>query len=236
MYDIMNEAIRKLYLACKQNSCFPGPLPKATDTDDENVSIHTILQCLGLIENMPDLKDPGEISEDKGRFNLVLDPFHQEQTEVKSVIHPELTAGSNGSGLSQEYREKLWGDIEDKAGVTKDTSSRALILTSTSIVIDPFSALTDNTMVSSFGSVFPHSLDTYFVASMDQYADHNNELDTQPSHDSELQKSLPQPTKIMSYLTERDEFYRNLSNSSIYRQDYPALIGNPLQYAWESLI
>jgi hypothetical protein len=52
----MSKGLHKMYLACKQNSCFPGPLPEASDTDGENVSIHAILQCLGLIENPHDLQ------------------------------------------------------------------------------------------------------------------------------------------------------------------------------------
>ena len=47
MRDITNEAICRLYLACKRNSCFPGKLP--TDAGDDNVSILVILQSLGLI-------------------------------------------------------------------------------------------------------------------------------------------------------------------------------------------
>ncbi len=47
MRDITNEALRKLYSACIRNSCFPGKLP--TDVGEDNVSIHVILQGLGLI-------------------------------------------------------------------------------------------------------------------------------------------------------------------------------------------
>lgn len=61
MPDIMSVGLHKMYLACKQNSCFPGPLP---DRDDENVSIHDILRCLGLIAN------PHDLQLDSSRTNL----------------------------------------------------------------------------------------------------------------------------------------------------------------------
>jgi hypothetical protein len=47
MLNLSNEAIRRMYLACKDNDCFPGDLP--TDEHDRNVSIHTILGGLGLL-------------------------------------------------------------------------------------------------------------------------------------------------------------------------------------------
>ncbi len=47
MLNLSNEAIRRMYLACKENDCFPGELP--TDEHDRNVSIHAILGGLGLL-------------------------------------------------------------------------------------------------------------------------------------------------------------------------------------------
>lgn len=47
MLNLSNEAIRRMYIACKNNECFPGDLP--TDEHDRNVSIHAILQGLGLL-------------------------------------------------------------------------------------------------------------------------------------------------------------------------------------------
>lgn len=38
-----------MYVACKHNSCFPGKLPSMADEQDDNISIHVILQSLGLI-------------------------------------------------------------------------------------------------------------------------------------------------------------------------------------------
>jgi hypothetical protein len=47
MLNLSNEAIRRMYVACKENDCFPGDLP--TDEYDRNVSIHAILEGLGLL-------------------------------------------------------------------------------------------------------------------------------------------------------------------------------------------
>lgn len=47
MLNISNEAIRKMYVACKENGCFPGDLP--TEEHDQNVSIHSVLKGLGLL-------------------------------------------------------------------------------------------------------------------------------------------------------------------------------------------
>lgn len=47
MLDLSNEAIRRMYMACKDNDCFPGDLP--VDEHDRNISIHAILGGLGLL-------------------------------------------------------------------------------------------------------------------------------------------------------------------------------------------
>ena len=49
MLNLSNEAIRRMYWACKENDCFPGDLP--VDEDDRNISIHAILGGLGLLTN-----------------------------------------------------------------------------------------------------------------------------------------------------------------------------------------
>jgi hypothetical protein len=64
----MIEGLHKLYLACKQNSCFPGPLPEPPGGGDNNISIHTTLQCLGVIPNTNDFMLSSEsqrVSEDQ---------------------------------------------------------------------------------------------------------------------------------------------------------------------------
>lgn len=45
----MNEALRRMYVACKSRSGFPGTMPVGSDDDNENVSVQAILEGLGLI-------------------------------------------------------------------------------------------------------------------------------------------------------------------------------------------
>jgi hypothetical protein len=58
MRDVMNEALRRMYIACKSQSGFPGKMPAGSDVDDYNVPVQAILEGLGLIpsleaENVP---------------------------------------------------------------------------------------------------------------------------------------------------------------------------------------
>lgn len=47
MLNLSNEAIRRMYIACRDKGCFPGHLP--IDGHDRNISIHAILEGLGLL-------------------------------------------------------------------------------------------------------------------------------------------------------------------------------------------
>jgi hypothetical protein len=64
MRDITNDALRKLYLACKRRSGFPGNMPVTVDSNENDISVHAILQGLGLVKASPedvfsqDSKDP----------------------------------------------------------------------------------------------------------------------------------------------------------------------------------
>jgi hypothetical protein len=49
MRDVMNEALRRMYIACKNRSGFPGEMPASDDNDDNQVSVQAILEGLGLI-------------------------------------------------------------------------------------------------------------------------------------------------------------------------------------------
>lgn len=50
MRDITNDALRKLYLACKRRSGFPGNMPATVDGNENDISVHAILQGLGLVK------------------------------------------------------------------------------------------------------------------------------------------------------------------------------------------
>ncbi len=65
MLNLSNEAIRRMYIACKDNDCFPGELP--VDKHDRNVSIHAILGGLGLLtDGMLPFDTPASPSEESG--------------------------------------------------------------------------------------------------------------------------------------------------------------------------
>ena len=49
MRDIMNEALRRMYFACRDKTGFPGEIPAGSEIEDGHVSIHAIPQGLGLI-------------------------------------------------------------------------------------------------------------------------------------------------------------------------------------------
>ncbi len=51
MRDITNEALRRMYIACRNRNGFPGVMPAESEDNDDDVSIHAILQGLGLIRN-----------------------------------------------------------------------------------------------------------------------------------------------------------------------------------------
>jgi hypothetical protein len=52
MRDVMNEALRRMYIACKSQSGFPGKMPAGSDVDDYNVPVQAILEGLGLIPSV----------------------------------------------------------------------------------------------------------------------------------------------------------------------------------------
>ena len=51
MRDITNEALRRMYIACRNRTGFPGVMHAESEGNDRDVSIHAILQGLGLITN-----------------------------------------------------------------------------------------------------------------------------------------------------------------------------------------
>ena len=65
MLNLSHEAIRRMYMACKDNDCFPGELP--VDEHDRNVSVHAILGGLGLLtDGMLPFDAPASPSEESG--------------------------------------------------------------------------------------------------------------------------------------------------------------------------
>lgn len=63
MLNLSNEAIRRMYLACKDNDCFPGELP--LHEHNRNVSIHAILGGLGLLtDGMLSFDTPNSLSDE----------------------------------------------------------------------------------------------------------------------------------------------------------------------------
>jgi hypothetical protein len=90
MLNLSNEAIRRMYLACKDNGCFPGDLP--TDEHDRNVSIHAILGGLGLLtDGMLPSDTPISPSDDSGS--------RRQSQSTTSGRYPRASSGSSDPSI-----------------------------------------------------------------------------------------------------------------------------------------
>jgi len=104
MRDITNEAIRRMYVACKNNSGFPGQLPPQHEGDDDSdVSIHAILQGLGLISNH---------ETDTQQYDL-WETGHRRSNEANSFIPsipPQDTTTPVPSSATESFPSLLYPD------------------------------------------------------------------------------------------------------------------------------
>lgn len=90
MLNLSNEAIRRMYIACKENDCFPGELP--TDEHDTNISIHAILEGLGLLtDGMLPFDTPVSPSDESGS--------RRQSQSTNSVRPPRADSGSSNPSL-----------------------------------------------------------------------------------------------------------------------------------------
>jgi hypothetical protein len=91
MLNLSNEAIRRMYVACKKSDCFPGDLP--VDERDSNVSIHAILEGLGLLtDGMLPFDTPISLSDDSGSRR-------QSQSTTSSGRPPRANSGSSSLSM-----------------------------------------------------------------------------------------------------------------------------------------
>ena len=240
MRDIMNEGLRTLYLACKRNSCFPGQLPEvAGDDDDNNVSIHAIIQGLGLIPIPNELNFPGGHQmalEDEGH-GLGLN--ENSDRDLSPSKRPELMDEPNGESLPRrhEAKEEHLIDGGGQSVRTQGNPSQCGSLTSSSFVKRPLSALAGDSIVSFSDPLFPHFLLTSPVDKI-----HDDVRDDDGSYDEDVpivdqhlgftqqpnlaestyspkspqtagtqDSAAPTETELgSSYLAEREHFYQNL--------------------------
>ena len=246
----MNEGIRRLYLACKRNSCFPGPLPEVpnADGDDNNVSIHAILQCLGLIPSPgPVMFSPGshETLENQTRkLALVPEPDEDGCRQGQSEIRDNLLKDSRLSAeLKGDILPPTCGTKEDEKDAQDDTPfavqeklTRSRLVPSTDFVSNPQSALPVDTKAISSDTLFPHLLMSPVnsidhsgpTTPADPYLDSAQSFSGGPSCTPELgQTSFLKPTRKMppgySYFVERERFYRSFfgsSNGNVDNQNY----------------
>lgn len=90
MLNLSNEAVRRMYHACKDNDCFPGDLP--TDEHDRNVSIHAILGGLGLLtDGMLPFDTPISPSDESGS--------RRQSQSTASGRHPRANSGSSNPSI-----------------------------------------------------------------------------------------------------------------------------------------
>lgn len=133
MRDITNEAIRRMYVACKNNSGFPGQLPPQHEGDDDgDVSIHAILQGLGLISNdetdtpQYDLWETGRRRSNETNSLMSSIPPRDTATLVPSLateIFPSLLYPDNGVLPSGVARFNSRSCVYPHAGCLDTTNS-----------------------------------------------------------------------------------------------------------------
>lgn len=138
MRNITNEALRRLYFACKRNSCFPGKLP--VEQPDETISIHVILQSLGLItstnestftqdaENLVDgSDDEHDILETQEQFvsPLSTDPPLSPQSNLATGAAGSLLDSFSSNAPTNANGSMTFGDLlamTDNNGITGMTN------------------------------------------------------------------------------------------------------------------
>jgi hypothetical protein len=235
----MSEGLRKLYLACTQNSCFPGPLPEVLDGDEKNVSIHAILQCLGVIPNPNENQSP-QGSHRKWEdqvFGLGSSPKSNEDVTIheqpKTQDSPGNSLGyssdSNEQSLRQLFETKDHDHMDSNESFsTQEFSSRGPSSSSNSTINSPLFALPGSNAATFPDAIFPHVLASpleridysHSVTPMDQYADFSRQFAMRLSHSpslESLQTTVPESAintkQGSSYLLEREWFYRSLFGS-----------------------
>lgn len=97
MLNLSNEAILKLYAACRDSHCFPGEMP--TDEQDQNVSIHAILKGLGLLTNGTSPFDPP------------ISPSEDSDSKRQSHTNPPAPLPDAHSGCSDPSLDPIEVDI-----------------------------------------------------------------------------------------------------------------------------
>jgi hypothetical protein len=127
MNDVMSTAIRRLYGACIQGSCFPGEMPAGSDFGVDNVAIQAILEGLGLVK----------------RVGQTYDRFH-------STYVVRSDAGNDGSGDNKNIL-----GVNKSAGLRMPWQSNNGIFPINGLVPDPYQGLFWGGVVGAFPGASP---------------------------------------------------------------------------------
>lgn len=122
MRDITNEALRRMYFACRDRSGFPGKMPAGCDDDDADISIHAILQGLGLIPNNEQEIPSGD------RYNLEHGTSRAaagSMSTTPSQSAPRIVSGTARGNVSVPQHEER-GTSQNSA-IEQDRSTSAML-------------------------------------------------------------------------------------------------------------
>ena len=70
----MNEALRRMYIACKNRSGFPSTMSTEVEGEDGTISIHAILQGLGLTDRDSSVFDGSGIDSESPQRSDAMEP------------------------------------------------------------------------------------------------------------------------------------------------------------------
>jgi hypothetical protein len=109
MLNLSNEAIRRMYIACKDHDCFPGDLP--IDEHDRKVSIHSILEGLGLLTD-------GMLP-----FDTAVSPSDESSSRRQSTSNASVRPPRANSGSSNQSMDGIDGSSLPNANAFPSSNS-----------------------------------------------------------------------------------------------------------------
>jgi hypothetical protein len=108
MRDVMNEALRRMYIACKSQSGFPGKMPAGSDTGDYNVPVQAILEGLGLIPSLEaervSLESFDSFDQDRNVWHFGNISKSEMSSQAAENIVPSMVGGAVATSLRAQSR------------------------------------------------------------------------------------------------------------------------------------
>jgi hypothetical protein len=108
MRDVMNEALRRMYIACKSQSGFPGKMPAGSDIDDYNVPVQAILEGLGLIPSLEagrvSLESFDSFDQDRNVWRFGNIPKSEMSSQAAENIVPSMVGEPVATSLRAQSR------------------------------------------------------------------------------------------------------------------------------------